>query len=186
MWSLLCLKRVESGRPEEHQLKTETAGKKGEHVLFQQPWSLASSFLLKLPSEYNGMNFTKSTSRPLPYPCLPSNTIPFASKMRYTFSQVCPEVDGGGGGGGLSVFLCQCYCMLSTTEESGWLGAALIVLTQKGSNSTTNVERVYLRVWCSFKGWTRLAQYYWNYVYSSSSSSSSGQSVQPQIHFVLG
>lgn len=41
------------------------------------------------------MNGTKSASRLLPYPCLLSNTIPFASKMRCTFTEVCPEVVEG-------------------------------------------------------------------------------------------
>lgn len=52
----------------------------------------ASSCLLKLHSEFSAMNFIKSTSRPLPYSRLLSNAIPFASKMRCTFSQVCPQV----------------------------------------------------------------------------------------------
>lgn len=59
--------------------------KKGGHFF-------ASSCLLRLHSEFSAMNFTKSTSRPLPYSGLLSNATPFASKMRCTFSQVCPEV----------------------------------------------------------------------------------------------
>lgn len=80
------------------------------------------------------MNHTKSTSRPLPYPCLLSNTVPFASKMRRTFflklAQRFLEYD----------FFCVCVCQChSALARSKIIIRASVIMKSLPPNATSSL-----------------------------------------------